>query len=447
MIRKKSSTISMEVLRPNAAGIDIGATTNHVALPPNRNQPVREFGSFTCDLHALANWLLDHDVTTVAMESTGVYWIPLFQILEDRGVEVFLVNAYHVKAVPGRKTDVKDCQWLQHLHSVGLLRASFQPQQEIAAIRSLSRNRDVLTKRATQHIHHIQKSLTQMNVQLHHVISDITGITGLAIIDAILAGQFDPLLLAELKDRRIKASKQTIAKALEGDYQPQHLFTLRQAREALRFTERQILECDAEISRTVEAFNKEHRVPLPHKAVRTNSHKKLRLRDARDLSVHAQMYQAFGIDLFELPGFATATVLTVFAEVGPDFDKFRSASAFASWLSLCPDNKITGGRVRSSKTRQTKSRLAASLRQAAYALAGAKSYYGDLYRRLRAKFGAPKAVTAMANRLARLLYHLVTTRQEFNDSKFAAANARYKQHQISGLRKKAQALGFTLQPA
>jgi transposase len=436
----------MDVLRPNAAGIDIGATSNYVALPPDRNQAIREFGSFTCDLNQLADWLLDHSITTVAMEATGVYWIPLFQILEDRGLEVFLVNAHHVKAVPGRKSDVKDCQWLQHLHSVGLLKASFRPQQEIVAIRSLARNRAKLVRYATQHVHHMQKSLTQMNIQLHHVISDITGVTGLAIIDAIISGQYEPSTLAELKDRRIKASKETIAKALKGDYRPEHLFTLRQAREALRFTERQISECDAEIERNLREFTVSGEEPRPSKVERANSHKKLRLRSGRDHIIHAEMIKAFGIDLFELPGFATDTVLTAFTEVGTNFGKFRSAAAFASWLALCPDNKITGGKVRSTKTRQTKSRLAAALRQAACSLANAKSYYGDLYRRLRAKFGAPKAVTATANKLARLLYHLVTTKQEFDDSKFAEVNAKYAQRQLAGLKKKARSLGYTLLP-
>jgi transposase len=443
---KQSTTNSLTVLRPNAAGIDIGSRTIHVALPPDRFEDVHEFGTFTRDLHAIAKWLLDHEITTVSMESTSVYWIPLFQILETCGIEVFLVNARHVKAVPGRKTDIKDSQWLQYLHSVGLLQASFRPNDEIVAVRSLVRHRDNLVKSITRQIHHMQKSLTQMNVQLHNVISDISGVTGLAIIDALLSGQYSPAALAELKDRRIKASKETIAKSLEGDFRTEHLFTLRQSRDALRFTEQQLIHCDQEIQRAIDNFNREQDGPAIEGSTRTNTMKKLRLRDARDQLIHKEMYRAFGIDLFELPGFATETVLCVFSEVGPNFTKFRSAAAFASWLALCPDREITGGKVKRTRTRTTKSRLAAALRQAAYSLANAKSYYGDLYRRLRAKFGAPKAVKAMANRLARLLYYLVTTKQQFDETKFAAANARHAERQLAGLKRKAASLGFTLLP-
>lgn len=435
----------MHVLRPNAAGIDIGSRSSYVALPPDRNGAVREFGSFTSDLYVLADWLLSHNITTVAMESTSVYWIPIFQILEARGIEVFLVNARHVKAVPGRKSDVKDCQWLQYLHSVGLLNASFRPQQEIAAIRSLARHRDSLVRSATQYVHRMQKSLTQMNLQLHHVISDISGVTGLAIIDAILDGQRDPEQLAKLRDRRIKASTETIRKSLEGDYRPEHIFTLKQTREGLRFIQTQLAECDRETHRTVREFN-DQLTPAVEQTNMVAAAKKVRLRDERDHFIHAEMQQAFGIDLFQLPGFGTDTVLTVFSEVGPNFARFRSGAAFTSWLTLCPDNDITGGKVQRTKTRRSKSRLARALRQAAYSLANAKSYYGDLYRRLRSKLGAPKAVTAVANRLARLLYHLVTTHQEFDNTKFAAVEERLKGRRLASLTKKAQSLGFTLVP-
>lgn len=441
----------MRVLRPDAAGIDIGATSIYTALPPDRNQNIREFGTFTRDLHELADWLVEHQITTVAMESTGVYWIPLHQILEKRGIEVFLVNARHVKAVPGRKSDVRDCQWLQYLHSVGLLQASFRPTQEIAAIRSVVRHRDTLVKTASQYIQRMQKSLNQMNLQLHHVISDISGVTGLAIIDAIISGQRDPSQLAKHRDRRIKAPVETVEKSLVGDYRPEHVFTLHQNREAFRFAEAQIVQCDAEIQRMVQLFNSEHnseQAPTEYEPrQRTNvTKKKLRLRESRDYLIHDEMRQAFGIDLFEIPGFATDIVLTLFTEVGPDFSRFRSETAFASWLCLCPNNEITGGKILRTKTRQTKSRLAKAFRQAAYALTGAKSYYGDLYRRFRSKLGAPKAITAIANRLARLVYHLISTKQEYDESKFAAAEARHNERKIHMLTRKARALGFTLVP-
>lgn len=447
MTRKQNTTVQLMVVNLNAAGIDVGAKSSYVALPPDRNEPVREFGAFTEDLNKMADWLISHGITSVAMESTGVYWIPIFQILESRGLEVVLVNARHIRSVPGRpKTDVKDCQWIQYLHSVGLLRASFRPADEIVVIRSLTRHRDNLVRQATQAIHRMQKSLTQMNLQLHHVISDISGVTGLSIIDAILSGLRDPELLAKLKDRRIKANSQTIVKSLQGDYRLEHVFTLRQSREQYEFIKKQIADCDKEILEISESFNENQGNEAPLIQERTNTQKKLRLRSVRDNFLHREMRKAYGIDLFELPGFATDTVLRVFTEVGTDFNKFRSANAFANWLSLCPDNKITGGKVKNTQTKQTKSRLAAALRQAAYALASAKSYYGELYRRLRAKFGAPKAVTAMANRLAKLLYHLVVTKQEFDESKFAQAQIRHEYYKQKSLQRKAKLLGFQLVP-
>jgi len=447
MTQKKNTTVQMPLLRSDAAGIDIGAKSSFVALPPDRKQPVREFSSFTSDIHALADWLIQHGIKTVAMESTGVYWIPYFQVLEARGLEVYLVNAHHVNSVAGRpKSDVQDCQWVQHLHSMGLLSSSFRPVDSIVAIRTLTRHRDTLVAQATQAIQRMQKSMTQMNLQLHHVISDITGVTGLAIIDSILAGQRDPEVLARLKDGRIKASHATIVKALQGDYRAEHLFTLRQACDHYRFIEKQLAACDKAIIESAQEFNNQQRnEPAPTKD-RTNTQKKLRLRSQRDTFVHAEMQRAFGIDLFELPGFATDTVLRVFTEVGTDFSRFRSENAFANWLALCPNNKITGGKVKSTRTRQTKSRLAAALRQAANSLASAKSYYGALYRRLRAKFGAPKAVTAMACRLAKLLYHLVTTGQEFDESKFGEAEQKHRDYKQRSLERQAYLLGFQLVP-
>ena len=252
---EKSEQAALPVMRRNAAGIDIGATEIFVAVPPGRDaEPVRSFPTFTQDLYALADWLQQCGVTTVAMESTGVYWIPLFQILEDRGLEVCLVNARHVKNVPGRRTDVSDCQWLQFLHSVGLLRASYRPEQEVCAVRALLRHRDSLVQMAATHVHHMQKALDQMNLQLHHVISDITGYTGLAIVDAILGGERDPYVLAQLRHERIQASEEVIAKSLVGDYRPEHLFTLRQSLAAYRSYQKLLEDCDREIRRSLEEF-------------------------------------------------------------------------------------------------------------------------------------------------------------------------------------------------
>lgn len=446
MPQKKSNTVSMNVLRPDAAGVDIGSRTIHVALPPSRNQSVREFETFTSGLHQLKDWLLEHGITTVAMESTGVLWVPVFEILEPCGIEVFLVNALHVKAVPGRKTDIQDCQWIQHLHSVGLLDGSFRPEDEIVAIRSMTRHRATLVQSAARCIQRMQKSLSQMNVKIHNVISDITGLTGMAIIDAIIDGQYDPDILAELKHGRIRASKQTIRKSLEGNYRTEHLFTLRQERDAYLFFQKQIDECDETINATIREFNRKRGEMKPYTVDSSKCSKKLQLRTYRDSRIHAEMYQAFGVDLFKLPGFSTETVITVFTEVGPDFGKFRSEAAFASWLCLCPNNQITGGKVQRSKTRKTKSRLSAALRRAANSLHHAQSYYGDLFRRLRAKYGAVKAITAMANRLARLLYHIVSTNQDFDQSKYVEAANRHRERQIKALKRRSSLLGFTLIP-
>lgn len=434
----KPNTLEFTILRPNAAGIDIGATSNYVALPPNLGQPVRCFESFTPDLRELVEWLSDNGITSVAMESTGVFWIPLFQLLDSSGFEVFLVNARHAKAMPGRKTDVKDCQWLQHLHSVGLLDASFRPKDLIVAIRSLTRHKDALTKTAARCIQHMQKSLTQMNIHLHHVISDISGETGLRILDAIVNGQYNPNELVKLKSRRIKASDEKLLKSLEGDYRREHIFTLKQSLEAYRNTLKLINECNNEIHKMIHDFNAAEDPLASPESVPNNT----------EISLHSELELAFGTDLTKVPGIGISTALQLFAEVGPaGFSQFRSDAAFASWLTLCPNHEITGGKVKSSKTRQSKSRLAAALRQAASSFANEQGFFGNMYRRLRAKFGAQKAVTAMAHKLARLIYHLITNAKEYDQSVHEIAEARQKYRQEKILRRKARQLGLLLIPA
>lgn len=329
--RRPNGSPMSGVLEPNAAGVDIGSTEIYVAVPQDRDpQPVRCFTTFTNDLDAIAAWLQKCRVQTVAMESTGVFWIPLHQILEDRGFRVCLVNARHVKNVPGRKSDVADCQWLQYLHSVGLLRASHRPPQAICAMRSIWRHRESLVQIAAVHIQHMQKSLDQMNVQLHHVISDITGTTGLAIVDAILDSERDPQKLAGLRDARIVASKEIIAKALVGDYWTEHLFTLRQSLQAYRQYQRWISACDAEIESDLGRLNSKLELdqePLPNPKDR---HKPRRNEPRFDLRAH--LYRVFGVDLTAVPGVSSLTAHTLLAEVGPDLGKFPTAAAFASWL-------------------------------------------------------------------------------------------------------------------
>ena len=439
----KGNNAMLPVMRPDAGGIDIGATEIFVAVPADRAaENVRSFPTFTQDLYALADWLKQCGVKTVAMESTGVYWIPLFQILEDRGIEVCLVNARHVKNVPGRRTDVCDCQWLQFLHSVGLLRASYRPEQEVCAIRSLLRHRESLVQMAATHVHHMQKALDQMNLQLHHVISDVTGQTGLAIVEAILAGERNPYVLAKLRNDRIKASEAVIAKSLVGDYRPEHLFTLGQSLVAYHHYGKLIDGCDREIRRCLEGFKPPH---LPD-ASEGGSQKSQSMTASPEGVLRSELNRVFGIDLTQIPGIRVGIAQTLFGEIGPDFTKFRSASAFASWMGLCPDNEISGGKVLWVGTRKVKCRAATALRMAAQSLHHSKSALGDFYRRMRAKLGAPKAITAAAHKLARIIFHLVTTGQEFNDSRFAADQLRYQKRQEAKLRAKAKALGFQLIP-
>jgi transposase len=438
----KSNNAVLPVMRPDAAGIDIGATEIFVAVPADRaEENVRSFPTFTQDLYALADWLQQCGIRTVAMESTGVYWIPLFQILEEREFEVCLVNARHVKNVPGRRTDVSDCQWLQFLHSVGLLKASYRPEQEVCAVRSLLRHRESLVQMAATHVNHMQKALDQMNLQVHHVISDIVGQTGLAIVDAILDGERDPLKLARLRNERIKASEEVIAKSLVGDYRPEHLFTLRQSLAAYRSYQKLIDDCDQEIRQRLHDFQPPH--PPAETPEDERSSKKARSPDG---ILKSELKRVFGIDLTQIPGIRTGIAQTLFGEIGPDFTKFRSASAFASWMGLCPDNDISGGKVLWTGTRKVNCRAATALRMAAQSLHHSKTALGDFYRRMRAKLGAPKAITAAAHKLARIIFHLISTRQEFDDSKFAADQLRHQKRQEIKLRAKAKSMGFELIP-
>jgi transposase len=436
------------VLHPHAGGIDIGAAQLYAALPPDRcPEPVRVFDTFTEDLHALAAWLKEHGVTTVAMESTGVYWIPVFQILETAGIEVCLVNAQHAKNVPGRKSDVSDCQWLQYLHSVGLLRGSFRPPDEICAARTLLRHRSGLVAQAAAHIQQMQKALVQMNVRLQHVLSDLSGTSGLSIIDAILAGERDPARLAKLRDPRVKASEATVAKALVGDWRPEHLFTLRQARESYRYGQTQIRECDAEIEQRLAALRSRvdpSDTPPPPPLSRPRAHKgDIRLEGGE---LRTELYRVLGVDATAIPGLGTGHVAGLLCHLGSDLAAFPSAACFANWLGLCPNPQISGGRVLKRGTRDVKHPVATIFRLAAQVLHHSDSYLGAYYRRMRAKLGAPKAITATAHKLARIYYHLVTTKQAYDESVFAKQEEREAKRRVDRLMKEARALGFTLAP-
>jgi transposase len=444
MPKQRNRVASLPVIELNAAGIDIGATEIFVAVPADRAaEPVRCFPTFTVDLERLADWLQQCQIRTVAMESTGVYWIPLFQILEKRSFEVRLVNAHHVKNVPGRKTDVEDCQWIQHLHSVGLLRGSFRPNDEICAMRSLWRHRDSLIQMATLHLQHMQKALDQMNLQIHHVISDLAGTNGLAIMDAILAGERDPHKLAQLRNRHIQASEETIMKSLVGDYREEHMFTLRQSLKSYRHYQELILEVDLQVKQMMQRLPSktvaDHMPPKGGKTRRTpwrNEPPQLR----------NDLYRAFGVDLTEVPGINSLTAQMLLTEIGPNLSRFPTAAAFCSWLRLCPNPKISGGQVLSSRTQPTKNRAALALRMATQGLHRSDTFLGDYFRRMKARMGAPKAMTAVAHKLARIVYHMVTTQQEYDATVFQQQERRRRLQKSARLYAQARELGFQLVP-
>ena len=442
--KKINKTKVVQVIQPDAAGIDIGATEIYVAVPDSHDSDaVRCFDTFTQGLHNAAKWLKKCNIISVAMESTGVYWIPVFQILESYGFDVILVNARHVKNVPGRKTDVQDCQWIQYLHSVGLLRGSYRPTQDVCAVRSILRHRDNLVKISASHVQHMQKALNQMNLHLHHVINDITGVTGLRIIDAILSGEQNPNKLATMKDGRIKAKKSTIAKALEGDYLPEHIFTLKQALQGYRYYRGMISECDCEIEKYLEQF--ESRINLEEVEDRNESTGSRRIRkNDLNFDLKRHLYRIIGTDLTQIDGINDTTAHVYFSEVGPDVSKFPTANHFCSWLGLCPQNKISGGRILSSRTRPGASRVAQALRLAANALHNSHSYLGQYLRRMKARHGAPKAITATAHKLARIVYHLVKTGKQFDETIFAQQEKLHKKRLERRIRNQAKALGFQL---
>jgi len=442
---KAKSNRQLPTLHPHAAGIDLGATQMQVAVPCDADpKPVRTFATFTDDLLKLRDWLKTCRIQTVAMESTSVYWIPVFQILEAAGLEVCLVNARHCKNLPGRKTDVSDCQWLQYLHSVGLLRASFRPPEQVCAVRSLLRHRANLVRYAGSHVQHLQKALTQMNLQIHNVISDLTGVTGLAILDAILAGQRDPQKLAALKDHRIKASQDTIARSLQGDWRPEQLFVIQQALATWRYYQTLIAQCDQQIQQLLAGFDSRVDVRQHPLAAARLQHKKPQ-RNEPAFNARTELYRLAGVDLTQVPGLQVNTALVLFTELGPDFVcRFPTAKTFASWLGLCPDNRITGGRVISVKTRDVKSRAALALRLAAQSLWRSNDYLGDCFRRWKARLGTPKAITAMAHKLARILWHLIRFQVPYDPAVWAAAQQKLRQKKIKRLHQSAAALGFKL---
>ena len=429
---------------PDAAGIDVGGSSHYVAVPADRDpQPVRNFSAFTEDLFALADWLAACRITTVAMEATGVYWIPLFEILERRGFEVVLVNARHVKNVPGRKSDVIDCQWLQELHSLGLLAASFRPADAIVALRSLVRQRKMLVEYAASHVQHIQKALVQMNVQLHNVVTDVTGVTGMKILRSILSGERDPKVLASHRDYRCKSSLETIEKSLIGNWREEHLFALRQAVELNDFYERQIAECDRMIDGYSATLDK---VASPDALPPSTKRRKSLERTEPQFDLRTRMFQILGVDLTQIDGIRGYTVLQLIAETGTDMSRWKSAAHFASWLALCPGTNITGGRRRSGRQPRKAHRAALILRMAAMSLRNSKSALGAFLRRKRAQLGPARAIAATAHKLARLIYTLLKERRHFVEPGEDAYLAQFRARSLRSIERKAYALGFALTP-
>jgi transposase len=438
------------ILEANAAGIDIGAREIFVAVPPDRDEhPVRVFSTFTEDLEKMAEWLVSCGITTVAMESTGVYWIPPYDMLEQHGVKPCLVDARGMKNVPGRRTDWHECQWIQFLHSVGLLRAAFRPDGDVCAVRSVMRHRTELVEMTSQHIQHMHKALTQMNVQIQHVISDLTGVTGLAIVDAIIAGQRDPVALAKLRDPHIKASEEAIRKSLVGNWRPEHLFTLRQSRKSYQHYQEQIAACDEEIERLVLAFvprvDPAERPLPPDRKRKQRGRKKKNINPKTGFDLRTESYKLFGVDLTQIPGLM-AMVLTLFSEVGRDMSRWPTAGQFVSWLALCPDNDISGGRVLWRGMRRVHNRAGDLFRMAAYALHHDQTPLGDYLRRMKSKLGPAGATTATAHKIAIIFYTMVKKQVEYDGTLWAARDAEREKRFEAKLKRQAQQLGYKLVP-
>ena len=442
---KPKNDRTMPMIHPNAAAIDIGATMHTAAVRADRTpEPVRSFGTFTTDLHRLVDWFTECGVETVVMELTSVYWIPIFELLDARGFAVFVVNARDAKHVPGRKTDVSDAQWLQRLHSYGLLRASFRPKGQIAELRAYVRQRERLLEYAASHIQHMQKALTEMNLQLHHVVADVTGATGLRIIRAILAGERDSKVLARLRDYRCHSSAEAIEKALTGNYRAEHLFALEQALALYNVYQDKASACDARIEAVLKELSiSRGRDACPLPSPRRRLHGKA---NGPDFDVRAALFKLLGKDLTQIDGLGSYLSLRLIAECGDDLSAWPSAKHFTSWLCLAPSNKISGGKVLSSRTRRSGSRASALLRLAAVTVGRTDTALGAFYRRLSARIGKAKAITATARKIAVLFYNAVRHGMEYVDPGSSYYETRYRTRVVENLHRRAKAFGFVLLP-
>jgi transposase len=450
----------LPVLHPHAAGIDVGATEHSVCVPedavPVGESSVRQYRAFTGQLDQLVEWLQACGVQTVAMESTGVYGIPLYQKLERAGLEVVLVNARHLKRVPGRKTDVLDCQWLQQMHSYGLLSGSFRPADDICVLRTYLRHRSNLVAGCSQQVQHMQRALDQMNLHLHHVVSDLDGDTGLAILDAILGGERDPKELVQLRD--VRCRKSTVAEmeaALKGDWREEHLFVLKQAREGYRALQGQIVECDGAIEKVLErvavnpaavpeAQRPKNPVAAPPEAGAKEKRRKRSRGNAPQQDLTTPLQRICGVDLTRVVGLNVLSVLMIISEIGVDMSRWPNAKAFCAWLGLCPGNKISGGKVLSSRTARVVNRVAILLRTLAPTLGRTDTWLGVFHRRMKARLGPAAANTATAHKLATILYHLLKYKEEYIDVDRVVYEEKFRRYRVSRLRKQAAELGYEM---
>lgn len=440
--QKNKSWETLPALNRNAAGIDVGNAEHHVAVPAGRDEePVQKFGSFTADLHRMAAWLAACEIDTVVMQATGVYWVALYQILEEHGFQVNVVNAQYTKTLPGRKTDVLECQWLQKLHTFGLLNNSFLPPDKIRVLRTYMRQREKLVTAASTAVQHMQKALTEMNLQLANVISDISGLTGMAILRAIVKGERDPAKLADLKHHRIQASSQEIAQSLEGNWREDQLFVLEQSLALYDLYYQKISECDQRIESHLRTMDSKAGQPTVEPAFPPRRSKK-----SSGFDLRAQLCRIAGVDLTRLDGVDVGTAQTVISEVGVDMNRWKTEKQFASWLGLCPDHRISGGKVLKRGTRHVVNRAATALRMSAWSLIRSQSALGANFRRLRRRLGAPKAITAMAHKLARLVYRMLKFGKEYVDKGTTYYEDKFRQHQLRWLTKQAASLNLQLTP-
>ena len=444
MRKLQSEDLSLEVLHPDAAGIDIGNESHYVAVPQKRDrEPVRRFGCTTAELKSIADWLKQCGIRTVAMQSTGVYWIAVFDILEEAGFEVYLVNARETKNLPGRKSDVQESQWLMKLHTYGLLRNSFRPAQEIRTMRTYWRQRNDLVRSASRHIQRIQKTLTQMNIQLANVLSDVSGVTGQTIIKAILGGERDPHQLAAFRDPRVKASQEEIARSLEGHWEPDLLFVLKQEQEGYEFCQKQISQCDGQLEHyLLQREDRSHGAPLPEEKRKTRLRKKYGNNPQFDL--RAELFRMTGTDLTRIDGIDIVTATTIFSEAGYDMSRWETENHFVSWLRLCPDNRISGEKIIGQGRLPTNNRATIALKMAASGLRKSQTYLGAQFRRLRTKLGAPVAIKAMAAKLARLVYRMLRYGMNYVDQGVQFYEAQHRKLQINSLKRKAAQFGFQI---